>query len=71
VTHKLQNVSAAYDNVWGELKVLIDATCLVMSHSKFSTLAWELSDQQPRCAVYFDDCDEDRVQQAVSVLDCS
>jgi hypothetical protein len=70
VTHKLQNVSAAYDNVWGELKVLIDATCLVMSHSKFSTLAWELSAQQPRCAVYFDDCDQDRIQQAVTAFSC-
>jgi hypothetical protein len=67
---QIANIRNAYDNVWGELKVLIDATCLVMSRSKISTLALDLSVQQPRCAVYFDDCDDEAVRQATGTLSC-
>ena len=69
-TGMLTDVATAYDQVWGELKVLIDAQCLVMSRSKFSTLAMELSPQQPRCAVYFDDCNSEKVNEAVQALSC-
>lgn len=69
-TELLHNVQRAYDVVWGELKILVDATCLVMSRSKFSTLGLELSWQQPRCAVYFDECSAEHVQQAVRNVHC-
>ena len=66
----LSNVLGAYDQVWGELKVLIDAACLIMSRSNFSILGLDLSPQQPRCAVYFDECDENHVRRAVEALVC-
>ena len=69
-TELLSNILGAYEQVWGELKLLVDAACLVMSHSKFSTLAFELSPQQPRCAVYFDECDEERILRALEALSC-
>eukprot|EP00977_Amphora_coffeiformis_P000032 scaffold5_cov169-Amphora_coffeaeformis.AAC.32 len=69
-TELLRNVLGAYNQVWGELKLLVDAACLVMSRSKFSTLAYELSSQQPRCAVYFDECEEEQNLRAVGALSC-
>jgi hypothetical protein len=64
------NTSAAELDVWGELKVLLDATCLVTSRSQFSTLASSLRmDQTPhRCAVMFDQCDIEQIEQAVAVV---
>jgi hypothetical protein len=67
---KFTSIKDAYDNVWGELKLLIDATCLVLSRSKISTLALELSAQQPQCAVFFDKCDDDTLQEAVQAISC-
>jgi len=61
--------------VWAELKLLMEATCLIMSTSGFSQLAsWlQLSQQrssslQPpqHCAIHFEDCeDHDKLQQAL------
>jgi hypothetical protein len=64
------NTSAAELDVWGELKVLLDATCLVTSRSQFSTLASSLRmDQTPhRCAVMFDQCDTEQIKRAVAVV---
>ena len=66
----IDNVRDAYDFLWTELKVLVDATCLVMSRSKISTLATDLNPQYPRCAVYFDECSDEQVQQAARSLPC-
>ncbi|KAL7558227.1 hypothetical protein ACA910_016107 [Epithemia clementina (nom. ined.)] len=65
---EFRNYDLAYRHVWAELKVLIDSTCLVMSRSKFSYLALELSPQQPRCAVLFDQCGYAEVQTAIRSL---
>jgi len=65
---EFDNVSLAYDRVWGELKILIDSTCIVMSRSKFSYMGSELSPQQPRCAVTFDQCSEENVTTAIESL---
>jgi len=55
-------------DVWAEMKLLIDSTCLVMSYSKFSRLGHWLSPQQPRCAVLYNDCGSERVQKALEGL---
>jgi len=67
-TNELENVDQAYLDVWGELKVLIDSTCLVMSRSKFSFVASLLSPQQPRCAIMFDECSDANVSKALDQL---
>lgn len=66
--HELENVDEASLNVYGELKVLIDATCLVMSRSKFSYIGLMLSPQQPRCAIMFDECSDKAVANALDQL---
>lgn len=65
---EIDNVDQAYLDVWAELKILIDSTCLVMSKSGFSYVAQELSHEQPRCAVMFDDCSDEAVAKALSGL---
>ncbi|KAL7563612.1 hypothetical protein ACA910_013353 [Epithemia clementina (nom. ined.)] len=66
---KFQNYDLAYRQVWAELKVLIDANCLVMSRSGFSVMASELSPQHPRrCAVMFNDCGDAQVDAAIQAL---
>ena len=49
---------------WGEFQLLQSSTCIVQSHSKYSTVAGILS--QYGCAVYYDDCSDDTVRQAVN-----
>lgn len=54
---------------WSELYVLRESTCLVMSHSKYSQVAADLSPYH--CVVYFDDCGNEAVQTALaSVVFC-
>eukprot|EP00527_Entomoneis_sp_CCMP2396_P004641 CAMPEP_0198153166 /NCGR_PEP_ID=MMETSP1443-20131203/62952_1 /TAXON_ID=186043 /ORGANISM="Entomoneis sp., Strain CCMP2396" /LENGTH=398 /DNA_ID=CAMNT_0043819409 /DNA_START=186 /DNA_END=1382 /DNA_ORIENTATION=- len=65
---EIKDPRMAYSQVWGELKVLIDSSCIVMSRSKFSYMGSELSPRQPRCAVLFDNCGDDKVRSAVSSL---
>uniref|UniRef100_A0A7S2YC25 Uncharacterized protein n=1 Tax=Entomoneis paludosa TaxID=265537 RepID=A0A7S2YC25_9STRA len=65
---EFDNLDLAYQRVWGELKVLIESACIVMSHSKFSYMGSDLSPQQPRCAVMHDDCEDRAVRDAVSSL---
>ena len=65
---ELGNVDQAYWDVFGELKVLIDATCLVMSRSKFSFIGSELSPQQPRCAIMFNECSDANVTKVLDRL---
>jgi hypothetical protein len=65
---ELNDFDQAYTDVWGELKVLIDATCLVMSRSGFSNLASEISPQQPRCAIMFNECGDANVTEALNHL---
>lgn len=64
----LDNADQAMLDVWAELKVLIDATCLVMSRSKFSDVGSLLSPQQPRCAVMFDECSDEAVARALDAI---
>ena len=66
--NEMENVGQAVRHVWSELRILMDATCIVMSHSKFSYMGAELSPQQPRCAVLFDECDEPTVATAVRAV---
>ena len=67
---EFQNLDLAYRRVWGELKVLIDSTCIVMSRSKFSYMGAELSPQQPRCALLFDQCGDAEVDKAITTVTC-
>lgn len=50
---------------WSEWNLLRQAVCLVMSRSKFSETAAMLSNYGGYCTVYFDNCDEQAVLQAV------
>ena len=65
---QLHNHTAAEQDLWAEVKVLMDATCLVTSNSKFSFLATWLSPQQPRCAVLFNECSNENVTRALQAL---
>ena len=60
--------TAAFD-IWADLKLLIDSTCLVMTVSKFSRLADWLP-IQPRCAVQYDDCGSEQVERALAAVKC-
>lgn len=66
--HMLQNASAAHLQVFVDLLLLTEATCLVVSDSKFSSTAQSL--QTPSCAVRWDACDDAAVQSAVAHLNC-
>jgi hypothetical protein len=68
---------AALD-VFRELKLLVDSTCLVMTRnlgdpnnggvSKYSRMANWLATPRPRCAAYWDDCGPDVVEGQLSRL---
>lgn len=66
--NELKDFDQAYSDVWGELKVLIDATCLVMSRSGFSKLGSQISHQQPRCAIMFNECSDANVTKVLNRL---
>lgn len=66
-----QNATAAYGVVLAEFKILMDATCLILSNSGFSNLALSLSRIQPRCALLVQECsDPVKVQKAVQKVKC-
>ena len=65
------SIEHAYSIVVAEWKILMDSTCLIISDSGFSDLAWKLSRIQPRCAVSVDHCqDPELVQAAVKNVAC-
>jgi hypothetical protein len=65
-----KNFTLAETDVWSELQILTEATCIVYSRSGFSELAaWVGS--FPRCAVKFDDCAEDKIKHALANIGCS
>jgi len=55
--------------VWAELKVLVDAICVVHSQSGYSRIAFAAGNR-PRCAVRFDQCDEPKVQRLMKNMGC-
>ena len=63
----IEDLTSANDAVWGEFKILMDATCLVVGVSGFSHLGQHMSrhQTQPRCAVYFNKCTEEKVRMTV------
>jgi hypothetical protein len=76
----LQDPEQAALDVFRELKLLVDSTCLVMTTngigdsknaavSKFSRLANWLATPQPRCAAYWSDCGPEVVEEQLSRLD--
>jgi hypothetical protein len=67
--HNSDPSSSAHLDVWAEFKVLVDATCLVYSRSGFSETADEIG-ARPRCAVRFDQCEDEDVALALYMLDC-
>lgn len=68
---RLSNATAAELDVWAELKVLMDAECLVTTpESRFSRLAAWLP-ASPRCAVAYNDCKDQQVERALQGVDCS
>jgi hypothetical protein len=65
----LIDAKSAELDVWSDIKLLVDATCLVMTEkSKFSRLGNWLP-PQPRCSAYYYDCGPDKVRQALAALD--
>ena len=60
----------AHLDVWSELKILTDATCLVHSRSGFSEAAAWIG-IQPRCAVRFDQCGEEHISKALTAVGCN
>ena len=65
------NEELAHLDVFAELLILIESTCIVTSRSGFSDLAVHLSSQAPnRCAIPFDSCDNDSVKNAVRNILC-
>jgi len=61
----------AHFDVWTELKFLIEADCLVTSHSGFSDMARFLSSQEPRCfASLRYGCSAEEIQRAAESLGC-
>eukprot|EP00804_Cyclotella_cryptica_P020482 CCRYP_019807-RA/>CCRYP_019807-RA protein AED:0.19 eAED:0.19 QI:0/-1/0/1/-1/1/1/0/405 len=59
---------AAFD-VFTELKILIESTCLVHYRSGYSEIAaWVGS--SPRCAIRFDQCSKNDVEQALANIGC-
>jgi len=76
-SYQVGDMSQAQLNVWADIKMLADATCLVMSGtddasrtSKFSRLGKWLSPRQRtrRCSVLYDDCGPAAVRKALLVL---
>ncbi|GKY97170.1 hypothetical protein MPSEU_000675400 [Mayamaea pseudoterrestris] len=70
VPSRLHHPKAALLQVWVDLKLLVDCTCIVMSTgtkhglpSKFSRMAMWLP-PQPRCAVLWHDCEVNGVVEA-------
>jgi hypothetical protein len=63
---QLVNERQAYLDVFVDVQLLVEATCLVMSPSKFSRLGAWLSPQQPRCALLWDECTQETVQHVVA-----
>ena len=56
-------------DVWAELKILTDATCLVYSFSGYSRIA-NAAGLRPRCAVRFDECHSQRVAHLLKEIGC-
>lgn len=67
---EINDLDLAYHRVWAELSILIDSKCIIMSRSKFSFMASDLSPQRPRCALMYDDCGHEKVMDATNFLKC-
>lgn len=63
----LTNKDEAMLDVFTDLKLLVDSTCLVMTPSGYSRLAQWLP-PQPRCATYYNDCGPARVSEELAKL---
>ena len=62
---------AGYRAVFGELKILMDSTCIITSDSGFSRLAKSLTRQRPRCAIAYDRCSNpDKVAKKIAMVPC-
>jgi len=71
--NEIHEMVKAYDNVWAELKILADSTCLIASKSTFSDLGEDFHPTQlfpRRCSVQFNDCDSDRIEEALDAVVC-
>ena len=64
----LKNREQAELDVFRDLKLLMDSTCLVFLQSKFSRMADWLP-PQPRCSALYDKCTEETVRQSLSHLE--
>lgn len=64
----LSDEGEAMLDVFSDLKLLMDSTCLVMSRSGYSRLAQWLPDQ-PRCGAYYNDCGPERVAEELTKLE--
>jgi hypothetical protein len=63
---ELANEQQAYLDVFIDIQLLVDATCLVKSPSMFSRLGDWLNPQQPRCALLWNECTQENVQRVVA-----
>ena len=62
---------AGYRAVMGEFKILMDASCIILSDSGFSKMARVLTREKPHCAVPFHKCsDLSKVAAMTSVVAC-
>ena len=67
----ITNGTQAHVDAWVELKLLIEADCLVTSRSGFSDMAQLLSPQQPRCfASLLNRCKAEEIKRAAASLGC-
>ena len=65
------DATAGYRAVMGEFKILIDASCIIMSDSGFSKMGRILSRAVPRCAVSYSRCtDPSKVEKMTSKVTC-
>jgi hypothetical protein len=54
-------------DLFAEFKVLVDADCIIMSHSSFSYAAHFMAPHQPHCGMLAKDCTNETVQQRPAV----
>jgi hypothetical protein len=59
----------AETDVWSELQILTESSCIVHSRSGFSELA-AMVGSFPRCAIRFDECTEENILQAMANIGC-